>query len=300
MEPITRAIEIARSLGIPVAEAFELAGGHQNHVIRIVGDEHDTVVRFARDVDQDGDPFDAEAWCLLAAAEVGVPTSTLLARGRFDDTSYLVTEFVPGESAAPDDLVAWRAIGRCAAALASVDVTDAPGALFSRFGRDPMGAWRAHLVYNRAALSADDRVMRLGVYPAAHRGRLRRMLASLGRRRLAQGLIHGDLSTRNVVVGETASVIDWGAAQVGPAPWGDLARIHRWRILDDPDSPVSEDAWGAVLEGAGIDPVAARRILDELTVLYALDVVRWAIDRRPDRLMELIDESMRLIRSTLD
>lgn len=294
-----RATEIARSLGIPVTGTHVLDGGNQNHVVRIRGSEHDAVVRFARDVDRNGDPFDSEAWCLLAAAAVGVPTSTLLARGWLDDTSYLVTEFVPGDTARPDDLEAWRTVGCCAASLASVDLSEAPDALFSRFGRDPVSAWRAHLVYNRAALAADDRVMRLGVYEPGARGRLRRMIASLGRRRLPQGLVHGDLSARNVIRGDAYAIIDWGAAQVGPAPWGDLARIHRWRLLADAESPVSDAAWSAVLDGAGIDPAAARRIVDELTVLHALDVVRWAVERRPDRLVELVAESTELIRRTL-
>lgn len=299
MDPVTRATEIARVLGIPVTQTHVLAGGNQNHVVRIRGAEHDAVVRFARDVERNGDPFDAEAWCLLAAAAVGVPTSTLLARGWLDDTSYLVTEYIPGQMAAPADLEAWRAIGRCAASLASVDLSEAPDALFSRFGRDPAAAWRAHLVYNRASLTSDDPLLALGVYSAGRRARLRRMLAALGRRRLGQGLVHGDLSTRNVVAGDDYAIIDWGAAEVGPAPWGDLARINRWRLLADADSPVTDAAWSAVLDGAGVHPAATRRIVDELTVLHALDVVRWAIDRRPDRLDELAAESADLIRLTL-
>lgn len=303
MDPVMRATEIARSLGIPVTETDVLAVRDRNHVIRIRGDEHDAVVRFARDVDRDGDPFDTEAWCLLAAAAVGVPTSTLLARGCLDDTSYLVTEYVQGEPASPDDLDAWKAVGRSAASLASVDLREAPDALFSRFGRDPVAAWKAHLVDNRSALETDDPLIALGVYPAKRRGRLRRMLAALGRRRLRQGLVHGDLSTRNVVAregeGEGYSIIEWGAAHVGPAPWADLARIHRWRLLADPGPRVTGAAWSAVLDGAGVDPSAARRIVDELTVLHALDVVRSAMERRPDRLDELAAESAGLIRLTL-
>lgn len=298
MSPSERALAIARSLGLPAGRATPLPGGNQNHVVRVRGDGSDVVVRFAKSDDRMPDPFDAEAWCLEAAELAGIRTSPLIARGQQGDVSYLVTGFVPGEPASPDDLGAWREVGGFAAALARIDLTTAPAGLFSRFGRDLDTAWRDHLAYNRAALAAtDDPLPALGVYGADDRPRLERLLASLEARALPQGLVHGDLSTRNVVSdGGRHTVIDWGSARTGPSPWSDLEQLHRWIVLEDPESPVSPAAWAAVLDGAGLTAAQSAPVLDELTALNALDVVRWAIDRRPDRVAALAAQSSRLLR----
>jgi hypothetical protein len=107
------------------------------------------------------------------------------------------------------------------------------------------------------------------------------------------------MSTRNLVKGDGYTLIDWGAAHVGPAVWGDLEQIHRWKVLDDAESPVSDVAWANVLEGSGLTDAEAGPILRELTVLHALDVLRWAMDVRPERLPELTAQSTALLRALL-
>jgi aminoglycoside phosphotransferase (APT) family kinase protein len=174
--------------------------------------------------------------------------------------------------------------------------------LFSRFGRNLEAAWQAHLDYNLASLSADDQLLELGVYTPEQGGSLRRLITGLRRHRLAHGLVHGDLSTRNLIADPSGGyvVLDWGSASAGPTPWTDLELIRRWHVSGDPVSVVSADAWRAVQRGA--DSVAAgsrtgmagaetETLLDELQILHVLDVVRWAIDNKPERIAELVQQA---------
>ncbi|MFP3393791.1 phosphotransferase, partial [Brevibacillus sp. SIMBA_076] len=90
---------------------------------------------------------------------------------------------------------------------------DAPGALFSRFGRDLPAAWEEHLSYNVSALADDDALIALGVYAPGQLGRLRGILRSLRDVPFSFGLCHGDLAPRNLIEREGGEVlIDWGAA----------------------------------------------------------------------------------------
>lgn len=270
------------------------------HVVARVRDEtHDVVVRFARDHARMVDPFDIEVWALQAAADAGINTSDVVARGWAADTSYLVVKYLPGTTASPDDLEAWRTIGWSLRALSKVDTATAPPALFSRFGCDLDTAWTAHVSYNLVNLTDDDPLIGLEVYERSDQDTIRAMLSSHLDRALPQGLIHGDLSTRNVLSGEQYAVIDWGSAHAGPVPWGDLDVLHRWHVMEDQQSPVSEAAWAQVLRGAAIDLAVAKPLLLELAVLGALDVVRWALVQRPDRLDELRDYSSRVIHRML-
>ncbi|MET0844133.1 MAG: aminoglycoside phosphotransferase family protein [Mycetocola sp.] len=300
METLALATSIVRSLGISVARTSALRGGNQNHVVRVNGGGRDLVVRFAKVSDQVADPFDVEAWCLRAAATAGIPSSPMVARGWLDGLSYLVVDYVAGSTASASDPGAWRSIGRFASVLAELDVTDAPETLFSRFGRDLDAAWLAHLDYNRAALTEGDELVDLGVYRPDERSRLLSLLDSLQQRSLPQGLIHGDMSTRNLLGGERHTLIDWGAATVGPVVWGDLERIHRWKLLEDPESAVSDVAWANVLEGSGLTDTEATTVVRELTVLQALDVIRWALEVRPDRLSSLVPQSTALLSRALN
>ncbi len=114
--------------------------------------------------------------------------------------------------------------------------------------------------------------------------------------------MHGDLSTRNLIADPLGGyvVLDWGSASAGPTPWTDLELIRRWHVTGDPVSVVSADAWRAVLRG--VDSVAAgsgaattdaetERLLDELQILHVLDVIRWAIDNKPERIGEFVQQA---------
>lgn len=290
------AVALGRRLGFGADAVDVLPGGNQNHVVRLRTAVSDVVVRWAQDTDRlTRDPFDVEEWCSRAAAAVGIATPATLARAEVGAHSVIVQAYVPGSPAAADDLGAWRAIGRIAAALAEIDAADAPDGLFSRFGRDLDAAWRAHLDYNLAALTADDQLLALGAYTVDQQERLRRLVDGLRRHRLTQGLSHGDLSTRNVVVDPDGAyvVLDWGSAAAGPTPWTDLELIRRWHVTADPVSVVSPDAWRAVLDGAGWSARAAEleALLDELQILHVLDVIRWAIDNKPERIDELVAQA---------
>ncbi|MBG6240284.1 hypothetical protein IWX78_003281 [Mycetocola sp. CAN_C7] len=178
------AASIVRSLGIDVARTSALPGGNENHVVRVNGDGRDLVVRFSKVSDQVADPFDVEALCLRAAATAGIPSSPMVARGWLDGLSFLVVDYVAGNTPSASDPGAWRSIGRFASSLAKLDVSDAPEALFSRFGRDLDVARLAHLDYNREALSHGDALVprrlppRRALTPPPHAGLASTTIAS--------------------------------------------------------------------------------------------------------------------------
>jgi aminoglycoside phosphotransferase (APT) family kinase protein len=288
---------LAAELGFDIDAVEVLIGGQQNHAVRVRGPAVDAVIRFARDVSRlTMDPFDVEQWCSAAVAAAGIATPPTLARARLEHDSVIVQRFVPGVPASAGDLAAWAAIGRIAAALADVDTCDAPPGLFSRFGRDLDAAWLQHLDYNLSALTRDDPLLELGAYESGQQDAIRQTLIRLHGRRLQQGLCHGDLSTLNLIAHAAGDyvVIDWGSAHTGPVPWMDLEQIYRWHVTGltgDPDTRVSDAAWRAVLSGAGMSAKAAGPIIAEVGILHAIDVVRWACDRRPDRIAEFVHQA---------
>ena len=185
----------------------------------------------------------------------------------------------------------WQVLGRYARKIHEFPITDhAPDSLFTRFGRDMPAAWRAHLAYHLAALTRADRLIALGVYPAEDQPRLRQLMLRLVDTPMRFGLSHGDLAARNVLVRPDRELvlIDWGSAACGPVPYTDLLTLLRDH---EQNSDPSTDELVAFADGHGLDLVALMPTLDAIRKLTALDLVRWALDRRPDLLPGLVDRA---------
>lgn len=74
-------------------------------------------------------------------------------------------------------------------------------------------------------------------------------------------------------------LIDWGAAAAGLIPYGDLVALVGMHQRDDDPSTEALDAFAA---GYGLILSDHARIIDDLLVLGHLDLLRWALDHRPD------------------
>ncbi|SDB89262.1 Ser/Thr protein kinase RdoA involved in Cpx stress response, MazF antagonist [Sanguibacter gelidistatuariae] len=261
--------------------------GVENEVTMVGPSRDRYVVRWPRDLA--GGDFTAEIWAADRARACGVPTPEVVAAGILDKVSYSVHRYVEGRdggSVRSPDL--WRTVGGYAAAIATVPLdAAAPDSLFSRFGRDLRAAWQAHLAYNLDALDDSDPLVALGVYTRSEQSRIRSAVEELVREPqgspLRHGLLHGDLALRNVVVPDDGPpvLIDWGSATTGPVPYTDLLHLLRARETDGaPDDAELE----AFADGYGVNLTAIRPQLESLRLLAAVDLVRWARDRRPDRL----------------
>jgi hypothetical protein len=158
---------------------------------------------------------------------------------------------------------------------------DAPAGLYSRFGRDLPVAWHRHVDHNRDALGGDDALIGLGVYEPGQAAPLRDLLDEAGRLPLRFGLSHGDLFPRNLRIDAAGRpvLIDWGGASAGPVPYGDLHHLlDLARTTGEPDGSALD--W---LLSGWAEPVPPRA-LALMDLVTALDLVRWALARAPDRI----------------
>jgi aminoglycoside phosphotransferase (APT) family kinase protein len=287
-----------------------LLRGVDNHVVRVWGAGVDVVVRTPRDP-AEPDTYPAERWVAEHARRHGVPTPRVLVCERdFREAPLMIVEHV---ASLPSDRDPWHDLGRLAAALAEVPLAEVPlaevrldaapldgragdarvpDALLTRFGSDLPEAWRRHLRYGFDSLVPDDRLLDLGVYGEHQRVPLRAALEQLAAESAGwrHGLVHGDLAPRNLVSrgADDPVLIDWGSARTGPVPWLELDRVHRWSVVDE---LVTADELRHFADGLGVDLDAALPTLRRLALLHHLDLVRWALEHRPDRLARQVEEA---------
>lgn len=285
--------------GLPTAPARPLAdAGTVNHVF-VVGTGRDRwVVRSPRDP-RSADVFAAEQWAAAHARTIGIPTPELPHVGTVDDRPFSVQRFVPGTRApdAPDrhDELASTLGDYCSRIGQIQPGAQAPAVLFSRFGADLAAAWTAHLDYNAEQLDGDDPLLRLGVLGPAEQRLVADRIAWLREQPQHFGLTHGDLAPRNVLLPDPASgavaaepvLIDWGSAAFGPVPWRDLLNLERDRRRE---AAASWRHLRRFAEATGVDLIGEWDMLAAHRLLHHVDLVRWALDRRPDRVEDTVAE----------
>ncbi|MGY5766061.1 phosphotransferase [Brachybacterium sp. DNPG3] len=340
-EPAPPLPRILQELGMPDAPVRSPERAGVVNRVAIVGPAGaEVVVRCQRA--PDAAEFECERWASDAARAAGIPTPRILAVGHLVDAgpadggdldagsadgwAWSVQELVDGTLGehAADPSAVWRELGRLSRRIARLDLAGAPDGLFSRFGRDLDAAWEQHHAYGLDELAPGDPLVGLGVYRDEDRSRLREILAGIGgtaggtadgRARgsagagapVEQGLLHGDLALRNVLLDADgqAVLIDWGSVRTGPVPLQET--VHLLGVEDgDPGADgirafltgFAGDEGGAGDTGdagdagdAGVDALLAQA--RALQVLETLDLVRWALDRAPAQ----IDQRARTARA---
>lgn len=238
--------------------------------------------------------------------------------------AFSVQAAVPGEPAwralrdgRAVDVDVWTALGAFAKALRAVpargfgDHLDVEALCRGDGDNDAVVFTRApseaglfeYIDYNLGELSKgdDDPLRRRRVLCEADAAVARAAVEGLRRRVEAGafefGLCHGDLHPRNALLAPDAAgtlqlsgVVDWGCAEVAPAPHATLVMLHDWSMYEGgtPDA-ASLAAAAAALGVAAPEGGEVMRDVRALQLLRAMDKCRWAVDRSIDSLAELAE-----------
>lgn len=225
--------------------------------------------------------YEKETWCLEQAAALGVPGPLVLAQGTHDGWPYQVQGFVAGT---PATSTCWQMLGAYARRFHGIALDGFGETLPEFFAGEGQARWQGFIDYNLASLAAeDDPLIGLGVYSAGQRDGIHARFTNLRQGDFTLGLCHGDLAPRNTILAPdgTLVLLDWGCAEAHIVPHYDLLHIpsdHQAAFLDGYGWPLAER--DALLEE-----------VEELALLKSFDLVRWAIDRCPERTEELAEKA---------
>ena len=228
--------------------------------------------------------YEKEAWCLAQATALGIPSPTALAQGDHDGEAYQILSFVEGTNGEQSSLNAtalWQTLGSYARRFQSIPLTGFGETLPEFFAEGENAGWQRFLSYNLASLTPDDPLLTLGVYSPDQHDKIQRRFLALQQASFHFGLCHGDLAPRNTIVTPdgTLVLLDWGCAEAHLVPHYELLNVpteHQATFLDGYGWPLTER-------------VKLFVEVENLALLKSFDLVRWAIDRCPERTQELAD-----------
>lgn len=234
--------------------------------------------------------YEKEAWCLAQAAALGIPSPIVLTQGEHDGWAYQIQGFVEGvngEQSTLDPGTLWQTLGNYARRFHTLAPTGFGEYLTEFLATDGGDRWHGFIDYNLRSLTSDDDLLALGVYLPNQRDTIHARFSDLRQREFRLGLCHGDLAPRNTLIAPdgTLILVDWGCAEAHLVPHYELLNV-----------PIEHQA--AFLDGYGW-PHATRAALmadvAELALLKSFDLVRWAIDRCPERTQELADAARKKV-----
>ncbi|CAN5552011.1 hypothetical protein BH11ARM2_BH11ARM2_16150 [soil metagenome] len=290
-------------LDIPVREIVPILGkGSVNEVFRIQqenGIERILRLNHDREAEEALYEYNREVWCMKMASRAGIPTSASLGFGTWEGRSWMLQAFIPGPTAidVPESNEAvWRFLGGCLRRMEEFDWAAHDAEARTVFGdRGPASHWQGQLGLNLDSLTPQDPLLKLGVYAFEQQEDIRRTFSELHAVQPRFGLAHGDFSRRNVILSPEGPVlIDWGCSTEGLLPIYEIGEALRNAVDGDPDTA----GFRAFEEGYGsFEPYEAH--IRALRLLRSFDLVRWAIEWRPDRIEELAESARKTAESYL-
>lgn len=229
------------------------------------------------------DRFKKEEWCIHQANARGVPSPKVLALGTDSDRAYMLLEHVDGangnEIASTPEL--WEQLGRYLRGIHDIPVQGF-GESLEDITAGSRATWQKYLTYNITSLTDEDVLVRTRVLDAVRARELRAQFERLSAAVFSFGLSHGDFSLANVIVAEDhrPNVIDWGSAQ------GHIVPHHDLGVILDESVSENSDQFSALLAGYDLRRPDFEKLRDDilaLQLLEAVDKVRWALEKAPDR-----------------
>jgi aminoglycoside phosphotransferase (APT) family kinase protein len=196
----------------------------------------------------------------------------------------MIESYVEGPSgdtfSAGEQRSAWREIGTLLKRIHTVPVGGF-GEELRDMSHGGSTNWNHYLDYNLAALGDNDPLLTKEILDKSTQQRLKSSFEKLKSIPMRFGLSHGDMSLKNVIShGGRLHVIDWGEANAHFVPQLDFGVI----LEDSLDSGSPEFA--QLLAGYELDLDGFEALESEINALRLLirtDKVRWALDRKPER-----------------
>ena len=251
----------------------EITGfGSVNHVFDVTCLGGNYVVR-VNDEENRNLEFVKENWCLEKTNDLNIPVPKSLKIGTKGKFSYMIQEKLRGinGSKCNDDekLQIWRNLGKFTSTFNKIRRIEVPEIEAAEFHK----GWKSRLSYNISCLNRTDSLVCEKTFDVKEQKQIKTLLLSLVDKDFEIGLVHGDLSPRNVIFNErTTFLLDWGTAEIDVVPHTEIGIVAL-------SGDANEIEFVSFLEGMEIGADKYELIREEvkkLNLLHTLDKYRWA------------------------
>lgn len=268
----------------PIIITQIIGHGEVNRVYVVKQDDRQIILRL--NSKEELARFNKEAWCLKMALKKGIPSPHLIDLGIKNNTAYMMLSFIVGENGkdtTEDKEKIWDTIGTYAKRIHLIP-THGFGENMATKGNFS-DTWERYLSYSINSLNTSDKLLLFGVVTEEQSEHIKEMFLKLREKTFNFALVHGDLSLENVIVRDNdVALIDWGVAESTIVPHMEIIDLLQNQMSDK--NPLFDN----FLQGYGMKreehSSTIKPEIDTLTLLQAIDKLRWAIDKKPNQIDE--------------
>lgn len=268
--------------------------GTVNSVYRVKTTQDEWIMRLN---DEDSiSQFQKEAWCIKLARSLNIPTPSVKCIGEIEATIFMVLSYQDGENGTfhADKVSIWKGLGEYTSKIHQISVQGFGDRLLDNPSPTFADRWSRYLDYNISSLHPQDQLIKMAVLNPRTSSLLKSIFQELSQMTFQFGLCHGDISEKNSLVDELNRVylLDWGSAHAHLVPHFEFLEILTWYL--DKDSA----HFAAYLDAYGMSMKEFSAILPQiqhLRLLITTDKLRWALDRKPDRVPEFAKRLLLLL-----
>ena len=251
----------------------EISGlGLVNKVFDVICENKNYIVRINPDRNKEFE-FWKEKWCMEKASSLDIPSPEVISVGVIHDLPFMIMNKIKGSNGSlcslGDKLSIWRRLGEYASKFHDVKRIDELKISTDEFHPN----WKGKLEYNIAQLNKYDSLLQKEVFKKDEHKLCRALLDELKERDFSTGLIHADLSPRNVIVyDETVVLLDWGSSKIDVTPHAEIGIVQT-------NNNLNSEEFEAFLNGYGMSNSDCLKIENEINLinlLNSLDLYRWA------------------------
>lgn len=266
--------------------------GEVNRVYRVKTENNQIVIRLNEE--NEIGRFKKEQWCIEQARKHGISSPQVIDLGIKDDIAFMVLNFVNGfngEEITQNKSYIWKKLGAYARKIHSIktvgfgETMTQPGK-FNDF-------WERYVRYNVESLNDKDELLSMNIINRSYSAKLRVLFKELLEKQFSFGLSHNDLSLANTIIeDDNITLIDWGSAESTVVPHFEIIGILEDSLQEE------NSLFKDFLDGYGMSLGEFENMKHDmvsLTLLRALDKLRWAIDRKPEKIEDFSTKVTKLV-----
>lgn len=271
MEGLIRKI-LDQELNEKIQSVKEIKGlGSVNKVFEIIGVKRSYILRI--NTNEKRLEYKKEKWCIDKIGAIEIPTAKVLSIGLVEGFCFMLQNKIPGingNSCSPKEKSKiWFELGSYVSIFQNIKRIEDEEFEQTAFHKD----WKSRLHYNIKELNEEDSLLKEGIFNNVEHRKAKKILKTFEEKEFTEGLVHGDLSPRNVIVNKgKIYLLDWGTAGINIVPHSEIGIV----LLSN---EASKADFKEFLKGMDISEKDFKEMEEEiktLNFLHQLDVYRWA------------------------
>ena len=269
---------LSQCIGLELLDAKKIeVVGTINKLYKVSTSDESYIIRINENSAKFKNEYKKEKWCINEITKLGIESPQVIQVGEKSGYAYMVMNSVEGHSGLQSigfqRINLWNRIGHYTSQFNSICGQPFGDMLpFSTY-TPPYTGFLNQIKFNYNKLNSNDPLLLHGHLSTMDHKKIKSVLREISEHHFQFGLVHGDLSLRNIIVtNDKVTLLNWEFAEINVVPHTEFLQLLH-------NNEITEGEMVYFLKGLGIEQEEYEEMLPmilKLNLLKRLDKYRWA------------------------